>query len=129
MHKSQPKAQMLALSVFGVMYFGAIAFIVYEPPTANGRLVVLLLNVDAYLACIVAGYLAAAVGRRQGPTAGALAGVIAACLVAIYHFSFGPGDVVINDWRFWTASVLLGSFGGLLWTLKQRAASWSGTSR
>jgi len=128
MHGSHAKAQLVALSAFSAMYFGAIVFVFYERPMAETGILRLLLNLDAFLACIVAGYLAAAVSRRRGIKIGALTGLFAACLVGIYHFLFSPGTIVIDDWRFWTASILLGGFGGLLWSLREAALRSSESS-
>lgn len=117
------RALLAALIVFSVMYFGAIVLAVYEPAAAHGGLPRLLLNLDAYLACVVAGYLAAAVLRKRGAGIGLVAGLAAACLVALYHFSLGPAAVALDDWRFWLASVLLGGAGGLIWSLRVVAAN------
>ena len=122
MHKPHARAFLIALSVFGAMYFGAIVFAVYEPSAAHGGLPRLLLNLDAYLACAAAGFLAAAMIRKRGIAIGLVAGLAAACLVALYHFSPGPATVVLDDWRFWLASVLLGGAGGLIWSLRALAA-------
>jgi hypothetical protein len=129
MNKSQAKAQFIALAVFSAMYFGAVLFVGYEPAMAGGHLVRLLLNLDAYLAFVASGYLAAAISKRRGIATGALAGVIAGCLVAIYHLLSGPVVVVINDWRFWLIGILLGGFGGLLWILKESVALASRSSK
>ena len=77
----------------------------------------LLLNLDAYLACLLAGLFAAAMSSRSGLLAGLLTGIVGACLVAIYHFAFMPTAVISSDWHFWLASVVFGAIGGLLWEL------------
>lgn len=125
MLKPRAKAQFLALLVFSVLYFGAVIVVALEPSLANVRLLGLLLNLDAYLACVVAGYLAAAITHDRGIIAGMLTGILAACLVAIYHFISGPAALMSSDWRFWLASVGFGSVGGLLWELRKIKAAWS----
>ena len=122
MFKSHARAQFIAMLVFSVMYFGAVVVAIYGPARAvEGGWMAALLNVDAYLACVVAGYLAAAIIRRKGLVIGALSGLIAACLVGIYHFASGPSTAISSNWHFWSASVLLGGFGGLLWHLRMAA--------
>lgn len=119
MSMSHAKAQFVAMLTFTVMYFGAVVVAIYVPVSAaDGGLTFVLLDLDAYLACIVAGYLAAAMIRRWGAVAGALTGLLAACLVGIYHFTSGPLTSMPSDWHFWTASILLGGFGGVIWHLR-----------
>ena len=118
MLKTHAKAQFVAMLAFSAMYFGAVLVTLYEPAQAKHGALTALLNVDAYLACVVAGYLAAAMIRKRGVVIGALTGLLAACLVGIYHFASGPFTAVSSGWRFWAASILLGGLGGLIWELR-----------
>lgn len=114
---SHLKAQLAAAAVFALMYFGAVVVATADPPAAELEIVVLLLNLDAYLACLLAGLFAAAMSSRSGLLAGLLTGSVCACLVAIYHFAFMPTAVISSDWHFWLASVVFAAIGGLLWEL------------
>ncbi|HSN17348.1 MAG TPA: hypothetical protein VLV87_03980 [Gammaproteobacteria bacterium] len=123
MFRLHAKAQVVAILAFSVMYFGAVFLAVHGPGgAARGGLISAFLNIDAYLASVVAGYLAAAMVRRRGVVIGALTGLLAACLVGIYHFASGPFTAISSDWHFWLASVLLGGCGGLIWHLRASAA-------
>lgn len=121
MLKTHAKALLVSLAVFSTVYFGAIAITLYEPSIAKLSVVRLILNLDAYLTCVLAGYLAAAIARKRGAAFGALTGLLAAGLVAIYHFASGPSAVGSDDWRFWLASILSGGLGSLLWGLREAA--------
>jgi len=121
MPKAQAKAQFASLVVFSIINFGAIAITIYEPSISKLGAVGLILNLDAYLACVLAGYLAAAIARKRGAVMGALAGLLALCVVTIYHLASGPSVAGSGDWRFWLASILSGSLGGVLWRLRESA--------
>lgn len=128
MTKVYIRALLVALIVFSAIYSSAVAFTFYEPAAAHAGLGRLLLNLDVYLACVVAGYVAAAMLRRRGTAVGIAVGLLAAGLIALYHLVSGPATLIVDDWRFWLISVVLSGCGGLLWSVRHRARSRHGDS-
>ena len=116
MSKTLKKALGISLFAFIVLYFGPVTFTLYDPVPPGDHIAHALLNLDAYLAWVVAGYLAAMVIQKMNLITGAVVGLFAACLVALYHGLSEPALNVLTDWRFWLTGIFLGALGGFIWS-------------
>lgn len=116
MSKTLKKALGLSLLAFVILYFGPVIFTRFDPVPPGDRMARILLDLDAYLAWVVAGYLAAMVVQKMNLITGAIVGLMAACLVALYHGLSEPALNVLTDWRFWLTGILLGALGGLIFS-------------
>ena len=108
-----------ALAVFAIMYFSKVLYTKYHLIMTGDDTTILLVNLDALLAMVVPGYLAAMMLRRNGLINGILVGIMAACVVTIYYAASGLISYFLHEGYGWFLSgPVLGGLGGGIWDLQ-----------
>lgn len=118
----QSRSILCGLSAFAVLYFG----ITYLSNT-NVRDIESLqstlpwLNLGAFLAWVISGYITGAFAKSKGFINGALFGVFSIAVVSLVQFIFGGAAGFKNSFNgfyYWiVVGMLLGGLGGLLWDI------------
>jgi hypothetical protein len=109
------KSLCIAAAVYSVLYFGANIYTHYRPLMTGQDLAILLWNLDAFLAPVVTGYVAAQLSLTQRIAMGGAAGLLAGCIAVTSNlFTLGPHPALRNAPWLLLYCILLGGIGGLL---------------
>lgn|GEM_PF-5428853 len=113
------KACGVALAVYAALYFGSILYTHYRPLMTGQDLAILLWNLDAIFAPMIAGLVAALITKTQRIVIGASAGLLAGCIAITSNlFTLGPGPALRHAPWLLIYCIVLGGIGGLLsWLL------------
>lgn len=114
----------VGLIVFVVLYSGVTVLgNALASKSFDFNWVIPWLNLVAYLAWAIAGYIAAYFAKTSGIVNGAVTGFGASVLVGLFYAFLGrdAGAGFAEDWYIWLVNgVVLGGLGGLVWRIQKK---------
>jgi len=122
MNNVQLKPIIIAAIVFAVLFCVIATINRSLSPNTGQYAEIIWINASVFLIFIISGYVAASTAKRWGVAYGAVVGIVATSIMAIYY-SILSGHInkdFEQHWYLWLAfSVICSGVGGLIWDVKK----------